>query len=142
MNADAAVVVDANVAVKWFIPEPLSREARGLLDSVPLLGPDILAAEFGNVMLKKVARGEVEDEAAGRAVRRVTEIVELVSSDAVLEQAWQISRRYGRTFYDAIYVALAVSRGHILITGDEHLINALGAGFSDSVVWLGDYTAV
>lgn len=44
-------VVDASVAVKWLISEPLSEESAKLLDlDVTLLAPDLLFAEAARCM--------------------------------------------------------------------------------------------
>jgi predicted nucleic acid-binding protein len=54
------VVVDASVAIKWFLPEPLSNEAERLLDGGDaLFAPDFLLIEFGNVIWKKARLGEL-----------------------------------------------------------------------------------
>ena len=56
-------VVDASVAIKWFIDEPDSAEAAFLLRH-PLSAPDLLAPERANVLWKKVTRAELSlDEA-------------------------------------------------------------------------------
>ncbi len=53
-------VVDASVVIKWFIEENLSAEAEAILGhGEPLFAPDLLLAEIGNVLWKKVIRGEV-----------------------------------------------------------------------------------
>src|SRR5437867_12527076 len=54
------LVVDASVAIKWFLPEPLSLEARRILDdyqagTLSLLAPDLINAEVGNIVWKKQA---------------------------------------------------------------------------------------
>jgi len=53
----------------------------------------------------------------------------------LLPQAFQIALHFQRSVYDALYVALAVSRKLIFITADERLVNALGTFFP--VKWLG-----
>ena len=55
------VSVDASVAVKWFVSEPLSENARLLLaHRLDLHAPDLLLAEFANVICKKIRRKELE----------------------------------------------------------------------------------
>jgi predicted nucleic acid-binding protein len=53
------IVVDASVAVKWFIHEPDRPAARRLL--VPqsrLIAPDLIVAEVASAMWKRVVAGE------------------------------------------------------------------------------------
>ena len=50
------VVVDASVAVKWFLPEIHSGAAlRYLDDDCERLAPDLLYVEFGNVIWKMLS---------------------------------------------------------------------------------------
>jgi predicted nucleic acid-binding protein len=53
-------VVDASVAVKWYLPEPESDAAGRLLDPEhDLIAPDLLFAEVGNALWKRWRRGEI-----------------------------------------------------------------------------------
>jgi predicted nucleic acid-binding protein len=55
-----ACVVDASVAVKWFLPEIHWEAAWRLRDSqIALQVPAFFELEFGNVLCKKVRRGEL-----------------------------------------------------------------------------------
>lgn len=68
-----AAVVDARVAIKWFVPEPLSNEAERLLSGADVLfAPDFLLIEFDNIIWKKVRLGELAraDGAAALAALR------------------------------------------------------------------------
>lgn len=52
------VVVDSSIAIKWFVTEPYSTEAHHVLTAyqdgnIRLLAPDLLYAEFGNILWKK-----------------------------------------------------------------------------------------
>jgi predicted nucleic acid-binding protein len=52
------LVVDASVVIKWFVPEPLSLEARRILEdyragAIDLFAPGLLNAEVGNIAWKK-----------------------------------------------------------------------------------------
>lgn len=128
MTAPAILVVDASVAVKWYVPEEGSGAAANLLDSSHLLvAPDLLAAELGNVLWKKVRRGELtSDEAAEIAAAFVAHNpVLLRPSVPLLGAALDVAMRYDRTVYDALYLALAVAENGRLATVDERLRNAL-----------------
>jgi predicted nucleic acid-binding protein len=122
------VVVDSSVALKWFVPEVLADRAERLLDgSYELLAPDLLIPECGNVIWKKVARGELRIQ-EGRdilAALRTTPL-RIVASTHLVEAALEIAHAFRRSVYDALYVALAVARGGVLATADDHLARALG----------------
>ncbi|WP_211175979.1 type II toxin-antitoxin system VapC family toxin [Brasilonema sp. UFV-L1] len=51
-------VVDANVAIKWFLPQVYADDARRLLTgNHSLLVPDLLFPEVGNILWKEVRFG-------------------------------------------------------------------------------------
>ena len=51
--------MDASVAIKWYVPEVHSEIAACLLDGThELIAPDLLLPEFGNIVWKKVQRGQ------------------------------------------------------------------------------------
>ena len=139
VTAERRLVVDANVAMKWFVQEPLSEEARILLrgDNI-LTAPDVLPMEFGNVMAKKLRRGEVEAAEAGKAIERVRALVWLLPSSELFTRAWDLVVQYNRSFYDALYLALAVREGCRLVTADEKLVNGMGTALRDHFLPLGN----
>jgi predicted nucleic acid-binding protein len=54
------LMIDSGVAVKWYVLEQNSAEARRVFaefrsDKLTLLAPDFIYAEFGNIMWKKQA---------------------------------------------------------------------------------------
>jgi predicted nucleic acid-binding protein len=122
------VVVDASVAVKWYVPEVGSERAARLLGGgARLLAPELIVAEFGNVLWKKVERRELSDDEA-------TTIAEtFLSSGAVaihplgplLRAALDLAVRFHHPVYDAYYLALAVADNCSFVTADEQLVLAL-----------------
>ena len=126
----SAVVVDCAIAIKWFVPEELSAEAEGLLDGTrDLLAPDLLFAELGNVLWKKVSRQELTTAEARAVLSGISRVpLAVTPSRDLTEAALEIALAHGRTVYDAIYVALAVARDCALVTADERLVRALGGG--------------
>jgi excisionase family DNA binding protein len=140
----AKLVVDSSVAVKWFIPEPYSAQARHILDgyhdgTLSFLAPDLLNAEFGNILWKKHAfQGLGADDArdiltAFRALQFT-----FVPTESLLRDAFRISLSHRRTVYDSLYVALSVREGCQLVTADEKLANAISTTFPN-VVWVADW---
>lgn len=140
------VVLDASVAVKWFLPEKvetLTREALALMDGcrkkeIQIIVPDLFWVEFASVLRKAIRRGNYSKDSADAALATMKDLdFPTVSSLELLEKAFEIAMTFERTVYDSIYVALAVQTQSQLITADEHLVNSLAARFP--VKWLGAF---
>lgn len=57
------IVVDASVAVKWFVEEEGHQFALSLLEQhLVIIAPDLIFSETTNVLWKKLRRGEVTRE--------------------------------------------------------------------------------
>ncbi len=128
-------VIDAGVAVKWFIPEDDSGKARKLLDlfhqgAADLTAPDLLIAEATNVFWKRADRNDITTQEAEDNLNDLLALnLPLVSSSLLALQALAIARAHRRSVYDCLYLALALDRGCDLITTDARLVNAVGAQF-------------
>ena len=138
------VVVDASVAVKWFLPEngeALVSQALALLDAyvkeeVRFVVPDLFYVETANALWKAVRLGRVLRAFGDQAIVLLTQrMFQTVPSLKLLDKAFQIATDRGRTVDDCLYVALAVQADAQLITADERLANSLAAHFP--VKWLG-----
>jgi predicted nucleic acid-binding protein len=132
----SAVVVDASVAVKWFFPEPHAHAARRVLgDRHTLLAPDLIWAEVGNVLWKRCQRAEVTREAAWNILRDFKRFpLQTYAAKTLLEPAWDLAAQCRISVYDALYLALAVSRNGTLVTADRPFHDAIKAGPLASVV--------
>jgi predicted nucleic acid-binding protein len=138
------VVVDASVAVKWFLPEigeALVSESLVLLDEydreeVRFVVPDLFYVETASAIWKAVRVGRVSRAFGDQALVLLTQRkFPTVPSLKLLDNAFQIAADHGRTVYDCLYVALSVQTNSQLITADERLANSLAARFP--VKWLG-----
>lgn len=132
-------VVDASVAVKWFLPEIHTDAAvKWMARDAAFLAPDLIYAEFGNVLWKRARSGELkrsEARAIARAFRLVP--VEVHPCEALMEPALEIACELGRSLYDSLYLAVAILRDCPLVTADRGLYNAIrGTGIADSVRWV------
>lgn len=132
-------VVDASVAMKWFVEEEYAEAARQLQeDEYELLGPDLLWPECGNILWKKVQRGELTADEA-RLIRGGLEAqpISIFPSRLILEPALEIAFETGRTVYDSFYVALAMVTGCRLVTADQRLYNSLRDGsYAGHLLWV------
>lgn len=135
------LVVDASVAVKWVVPESDSVAALALLDgSHELLAPELLLPEFGNVLWKKVRRGEIGPGELSLALDALARVpIDLRRAAPYLAAACECAVATGRTVYDSLYVVVAAAHGARLVTADERLVHALAGGpFAGVVVGLRD----
>jgi predicted nucleic acid-binding protein len=137
----ASLVIDSSVAVKWFVVEPYSTEARRILDayqnsSLSFLAPDLINAEFGNIIWKKhllqgLAASDAQDVLDKFRQLQFT----FVPTATLLEDAYRIAVTHRRTVYDSLYLALGIREGCQVVTADEKFVNAVGAAFPN-LVWV------
>ena|ERR1043165_3549649 len=135
------LVVDSSVAVKWFVAEPYSTEARRILDAyqngtLSFLAPDLINAEFGNIIWKKhlfqgLAVSDAQDILDKFRLLQVT----LTPTGELLKDAYRIAVTHQRTVYDALYLALGIRENCQVVTADEKLVNAVGTAFPN-LIWL------
>jgi len=135
------LVIDASIAVKWFIPESHSINALKLLDTgCELLAPDLIFAEFGNVLWKKWMRNELDSEVIFPILADLCRMrLRIAPTTALADKAAAIAITYRRSFYDSIYLALAVTAQGRMVTADEKLCNALrDTPLAERVLWIED----
>jgi predicted nucleic acid-binding protein len=138
------LVLDASVAVKWFLPpddEQLVEEALNLLrahdaGAMDFIVPDLFWAEFAHAAQSGVRRTRWSNSDAIDALRAILGYeLRTIPVRLFAERALMIALANNRSLYDTIYVALAEEAGCDMITADERLVNALGSRFP--VRWLG-----
>lgn len=123
----SAVVVDASVVAKWFVAEEQSGLALRLLASpLELLSPDLIWAEVGNVLWKRVRRSQISLEEAKTIFDDLLRMpVATTPSQALLAEAFEIAVDTDRSVYDSLYLALAVRKGCKMVTSDDKLSRSL-----------------
>ena len=137
------IVLDASVAAKWLVwaREPLEAEALGLIElrnrgQLEFVVPDLFWPEIGSILCKAIQRNRCTEDAARRSIQELRNYeLPMAPSEPLMESAFAIARRFSRSFYDSIYIALAVSRQATLVSADEKLANATAAYLP--VKWLG-----
>ena len=116
-----SLVIDASVAIKWVVEEPGTEQAIELL-TFRLSAPDLLVAEYANILWKKVVRRELSAEEAslaGRLLERAD--VDLVPMRRLLGRAVDLSIALGHPAYDCVYLALAETTGRAFVTADQRI---------------------
>jgi predicted nucleic acid-binding protein len=116
------VIVDASVAIKWAAPEELSDEALFVLARARLAAPDLLIAECGNILWKKVQRGQMDADTAELAAKAIMRAeIELMPMRPHLAAATALAIKLAHPVYDCLYLALALERECRFVTADLSL---------------------
>jgi len=138
-----AYVVDASVAVKWFLPEIHSEHALRLLRKrIVLQAPELILAEFGNILWKKCRAGDLDGTTAGEILDNFSRSPLVVQPHrAFMKVAWEIALKRGQTFYDSMYLALAMAEKARMVTADRKFYDALAVTPSQRhLLWIEEVT--
>lgn len=133
-------VVDASVVAAAFFQEEHAKAAQALLAADrDLLAPDLLYAEFANVVWKRHRRGEIDDDEAAQLVADVLRLpLQITAAGELAGSALELALRTGRTVYDCLYLALAVKTRSRMICADLRLVNALAdSPLEKHITWIG-----
>ena len=86
-------VVDASIAVKWLVREPLHEVAMTLIDEdIALHAPSLILAEIGNTLWKKMRRGEISEDHVRQVGGQIVAYFDsLHSTEDLVERAWELS---------------------------------------------------
>ncbi len=117
-------VVDASVAVKWFIEEPGTEMAAALLSGPDnLIAPALIRVEVAAAITRKVRIGEIDNKEAEEAchlwIGALASGVPMLSPDEEnLASAIELALQIRHPLQDCIYLALARRTGSMLMTAD------------------------
>lgn len=125
------IVADNSALVPLFLPDEASGYSQALLElvlkGVPLKTASFCQIEFGNVIATSVRRKRLTQAEAAYAYKKFSELpvefVEFVTS-AAIPLIHDLAVRRDLSFYDALYLALAMEEGAKLATLDQPLKKA------------------
>jgi predicted nucleic acid-binding protein len=117
------VVVDTSIVARGIFGEPGETEAnRLLLSDVGLAAPDLLVAEFANVLTKKIDAGVLVDVEIQEVFGRLDSLaIDLVDMRPLAHDAVALALSSNHSLYDCLFVALARARACPLATADRRL---------------------
>lgn len=122
------LILDASVAIKVVVAESDSDLAEPVLDHA-LVAPDLLMAECGNILWKKVRRGELPSDAAVDAAMALVALkIDLLPASRFLTGALRRATRANHPVYDCLYLEMAATLGLPLVTADRRLLHFAGPG--------------
>lgn len=128
-------VVDASVAVKWILPEEGHEQATLLLEmyqdeELDLVAPYLLISEVGNVLWKRVRRGELTSSSACTCFEQLLRNCPiLLDSARVQTSSLHLALAHNRPVHDCLYLAWALEERCDLLTADLKFFKSVGAAF-------------
>jgi predicted nucleic acid-binding protein len=134
-------VVDASVAVKWFVPE-LGREAALRLwePTCHLHVPEFFLLEVGNFVCKKRRRGEwnlAEGEFVMDKIRKIS--LTWHQDEPLFSKAFDLAHDTYRSLYDYLYLSLAIAIDGQMVTADLKFYESLNTGpYANRLLWVED----
>jgi predicted nucleic acid-binding protein len=137
------IVVDANVAIKWTINQPLRDRARALLARPEtLVAPAMFVAEVTTAIWQYFRAGQITAEQAAQGLSLITAQISLFDQDTDLApDALAIGSELRYAPYDCFYLVSAMRRGAPFVTADRRLINRLApTKYARHVIHLADWT--
>ncbi|MET0604901.1 MAG: type II toxin-antitoxin system VapC family toxin [Beijerinckiaceae bacterium] len=138
------LVVDAGVALKLLLPEPLGEYAYRLAAmSSPMIAPNLIRIEIANAFWKSVRKGVIDPNVSQVLLARVrAHFAELVDEDTLLPDALHLATTLNHPVYDCIYLALAETRSARLVTANERLMARIkGTEYARLVTPLSEFAA-
>lgn len=119
------LIIDASVAISWFLEEETSEKNRRLLSKVStqqVFVPAVWPLEMGHALSRAKNRGRLTLSAYNTAIevlRKLPITVDQMVQLYYLDRLSQLHQQYQLSFYDAAYVDLAIRRGNIMLATDD-----------------------
>jgi predicted nucleic acid-binding protein len=115
-------VVDASVLVELLCETDQAEavEERLAAEEHSLWAPHLVDAEVGQALRRAVRLGRMDAEEAGEAIWQIDELaIRRVEHELLIHVAWDLRDNF--SFYDGLYVALALMLDEPLLTFDARL---------------------
>jgi predicted nucleic acid-binding protein len=126
-------VVDASVALKWFLPEIGGEGAENLLTAflighVSLYTPDLLLIEAASALWRRSVVLKELSPADAKAIYRdlLTLPLNFQPSERLAAAAFSVAMAHRHSAYDSVYCALAIEMDCEFVTADRNLVSKLG----------------
>ena len=135
------IVVDANVAIKWTILQPLRESARALLGE-SLVAPTMFVSEVASALWQYARAGQVSHAQASQGLSLIISQIAIFEDDADLAvDALAIGLELGCAPYDCFYLVSAMRRSAPIVTVDRRFINRVAhTKYKSHVIHLADWT--
>ena len=127
--------IDTSVLVAYYCPEALSEQVQGFLsEQVKPAISTLTEVELFSAIARKVRMGDLSPSDGNRIVSKFLSHMDgnLFSITPVESHHWRIARGWIGLFntslrtLDALHLAIASAGDFVLVTSDQHLIQAAG----------------
>jgi predicted nucleic acid-binding protein len=138
------LVIDASVAVKWFVSEQGSDKADEVSASdYTLLAPRLIMIEVANALARKAMQNLITPLEAAEYVRTLPQFLAgLLDVEDLIEPALQSACSHRHPIYDFVYVEAARRRDTKLLTADQKLLAKVkGTNIAKLVIPLSEWRA-
>lgn len=138
------VVVDASVALKWFVEEEGTPAALSLLaGSDALLAPELVIAEMCNAAWRMSRVGRMREEQVAIVAAQAGRLFhERVGLGELSVRASELAALLDHPAYDCFYLALAEQRQALVVTaGRRFVAKTRGSRWARQVVPLADFAS-
>jgi predicted nucleic acid-binding protein len=118
------IVIDASIAVRWFIDDAMSEPARAFRreHGNTCIAPDLVVYEIVNAAWQYVRAKEIERSHYQSAVHGIASYFDwLVGGVTLAGRAADIALQFNHAAYDCFYLALAAQERCALATADRRM---------------------
>lgn len=138
-----ALVVDASVAVKWFVEETDHVAARVLMKQrIRRSAPDIILVEVANALRNKVRLGEISLDQADLAMETLPAcFVDLVPCPNLIDRAYRLAVTVNHPVPDCMYLACAEYIRGSLVSADIAFLKKCRAAVPNPMFNISDSTS-
>lgn len=131
------VIVDASVAIKWFMAEDDSAAAHNFLSTrLEFWAPDLLRLEIASGMWKNWRKKLASAEQVRSAIAALDRTIAVwQESSRLIDHAVDLSLALDHGIYDCIYLSLAQATAIPVVTADKRMLavapNGLAVALTD-----------
>ena len=126
----SGIVVDASVALAWLLEDEDDPRANRILDRLAedvALVPQLWHLETRNALIAAERRGRLSEREVKERLGALNSIPIQTDDEPDFQAAFDLARKHGLSFYDALYLELAKRRDAELATLDRALGRAATA---------------
>ena len=126
-SASQLSVIDASVASAWMLDDesvPFADAVYAIVQANGGIVPQHWHFEIRNALLEAERRGRIVQGTIGEHLNRLSNLSIRTDQTPDLDAVIELARRHHLTFYDALYLELALRRGAQLATLDKALERA------------------